>query len=154
ERSRGTSRNTDRPVGGAAESPSERATPMKRRMTPRARAGAWAFPFLALWLITCCASAASSASAVSPRVVYRSPSQGARYLRPETNVIFRFDRALDRSSLPAFAATGSSSGAHSGVTALADDGRTLLFRPDQPFAWAERVDVSLTSEASGVHEAL
>src|SRR5215475_828177 len=66
--------NTDSPVGGAAESPSERATPMTRWMSSRAVARAWAFLFFALVL-----GSASAAAADSPRVVYRSPLPGARY---------------------------------------------------------------------------
>jgi hypothetical protein len=119
-------------------------------MFPRAGAGAWALAFFlfVFFLDT------SIASADAPRVIYRSPSPGARYLRPETNLIFRFDRTLDRASLPQFTVVGSASGSHSGQTTLASDGRTLLFRPDQPFFWGERVDVGLASSVDAIHESL
>jgi len=87
----------------------------------------------------------SSAWAEPPRVVYRSPVAGARYERPETGLILRFDQRVNASVLPAFTVTGSTSGPHAGRTRLSDDGRTVLFQPDTRFAWGEKVSVSVTS---------
>ena len=82
----------------------------------------------------------------APRIRYLSPAEGARLVLPETNIIVRLDRALELETAldpTAIAAIGSLSGAHAGTTRLADDGKTLLFRPDRAFAWGEKVTVRL-----------
>lgn len=112
-------------------------------------------------LLCCCALAvlgsgarashAAPASATPERVVYTSPVPGAKYVRPQSGLIVRLDHPLgaaEASRLPGFSVVGSRSGAHAGRTRLADDRRTLLFRPAGEFAWGERVEVQLESGAA------
>jgi hypothetical protein len=108
----------------------------------RACARTWAFVVFSACILAC---SAVSARADAPRVIYRSPSPGARYVRPESNLILRFDGPIEPASLPAFTVEGSVSGAHAGRTTLSADRRTVVFQPDTPFAWGESVQVGGTA---------
>ena len=44
-----------------------------------------------------------------------------------------------------FAVRGITSGLHTGKTILADDAKTVIFKPDQPFTPGEQVSVSVNS---------
>ena len=75
-----------------------------------------------------------------------SPVPGAKLVTCETTIIFRprvdyavlgLDRALS------FVVTGSVSGRHTGETILADDGKTVIFKPHTPFSTGERVSVRI-----------
>ncbi|MGH7742044.1 MAG: hypothetical protein ACRENS_08480, partial [Candidatus Eiseniibacteriota bacterium] len=71
-------------------------------------------------------------------------------MRPGEGLIVRLNHALDvaQASTPLrFTVTGALSGAHAGVTLVAPDSRTVLFRPATRFAWGERVDVGIESAA-------
>lgn len=81
-------------------------------------------------------------SAATAGVVYRSPLPGARYVRPETNLIWRFDRPVE-GALPRVTVLGSRSGAHTGRAILVENGRELIFAPRTPFSWDEIVSVRL-----------
>lgn len=83
----------------------------------------------------------AAAPSQAPRIRYLSPTPGARFVLPETNIIVRLDRVPEGALAPAILVTGSASGAHSGVSRLAGGGSTLLFRPDRPFARGEKVTV-------------
>lgn len=79
-----------------------------------------------------------------PRTIYQSPAPGASLVLPSSNIILRLLGAVDAPSVSAagmFAVRGSRSGAHSGTTKIADDGVTILFKPDLPFAPGETVSV-------------
>jgi hypothetical protein len=87
-----------------------------------------------------------------PRVTSVTPVDGARYVRPETSILVRFDRApefRDAGLAHLLTATGSASGAHAGRAHLTRDGRALVFDPQEPFALGERVTVTLGSPATG-----
>ncbi|MEP7220562.1 MAG: Ig-like domain-containing protein, partial [Bacteroidota bacterium] len=78
--------------------------------------------------------------------LYQFPVTGSRGLAPNTSIIIRPGGAIDPASLEGaerIAATGSISGRHSGRILLADDGRTILFQPDRPFADGESVTAEL-----------
>ncbi len=74
---------------------------------------------------------------------YQSPLADARMVSPATTIIIRPGDPLEPASITANAliAYGSASGEHRGTIALADDGATLLFAPDRPFASGESVTV-------------
>ena len=80
--------------------------------------------------------------AAAASLVYVSPLPGSDRHRPETNLIARFDRDVSPAELApgAIRASGSRSGDHSGRLTLSDDRRTVIFRPDRPFAHGERVE--------------
>lgn len=73
--------------------------------------------------------------------VYISPRPGARFIPPETTITLRNGAPLDVSTLSAsfFAVVGNQSGIHLGEVRLAEDGKTLIFHPDQPFVPGESV---------------
>jgi hypothetical protein len=104
-------------------------------------------PITAFLMMGVC-GAASAAAPQSPRILYTSPAAGARYVRPGSGLIVRFDRELTpAAALPIeFRVTGSLSGDHPGLTRLARDHHTLLFQPTQPFQWGERVAVMLGAD--------
>jgi hypothetical protein len=77
-----------------------------------------------------------------PKVIYRSPSPAARYVRPETNLLWRFDQRIEGAP-PSVIIYGSRSGSHAGRSSLVESGRELIFQPSTPFVWGETVTVKL-----------
>jgi hypothetical protein len=79
-------------------------------------------------------------------ISYLSPRPGARWIRPETNIIVRSESVLDGRPLDPSLLTveGSASGNHDGRLILSSDRRTVVFRPDLPFLPGERVTVRVS----------
>ncbi len=77
---------------------------------------------------------------------YISPIQNAKYVSTGATIIVRYGPVLDSSMLQGvkFSVRGSRSGPHSGQTILADDHRTVIFQPTNPFAAGERVQVDVS----------
>jgi hypothetical protein len=103
--------------------------------------------FLSYFLsaLTCLALSAGSvtASTVQDAFYYESPRPGAKYVRPETAIIFRPREVSQRSLwLSAIQVHGSSSGPHAGGWIESDDSRTFIFQPHRSFAKGETVTVS------------
>jgi Arylsulfotransferase (ASST)/Bacterial Ig-like domain len=114
-------------------------------------------PIFCMYMVpTCCAfaDAPTAAGAAPPRVVYLSPTRDARLVLPQSNIVVRFDRAVD----PTWTASGvlevegTLSGMHEGRTVLASDSRTLVFKPRAPFTWGERVTVRVGPPAESSAE--
>jgi hypothetical protein len=86
----------------------------------------------------------SAASQTRP-LIYVIPQPGARHISPTTSLAVHEGDPLDPESLSTdlFEVSGRASGAHSGKITLSDDGRTLLFYPDDPFIYGETVDVTI-----------
>jgi len=80
-----------------------------------------------------------------PHYQYLSPSPGARLVSRWNNIVIRHGAALDWSTLDSRLLTvaGAQSGVHAGRLTLSDDGRSLMFVPDQPFTLGETVSVRL-----------
>lgn len=100
-------------------------------------------PFVTL---ACCFSVASALGApMSSSFQYVSPVPGSSIVALENNIILREGRPIDRGSLDAAAlrVVGSLSGVHHGTLVLSDDGKTLVFKPDAPYAPKEVVSVRL-----------
>ncbi|HKA23693.1 MAG TPA: aryl-sulfate sulfotransferase [Candidatus Eisenbacteria bacterium] len=71
-------------------------------------------------------------------------------MRAETGLILRFDKAPGVSPSgweAAITVTGSKSGSHPVRAVIADEGRTILFRPWQPFLWGEDVEARVAPTA-------
>ncbi len=88
-----------------------------------------------------------TASAKRPVVFeYISPLPGARLVSAGTTIALRPGAAMDPESLSAalFQVSGSLSGVHPGQALLADDQKTVIFKPDQAFRPGETVQVSLS----------
>ena len=78
---------------------------------------------------------------------YVSPSPGATLVLPATTIAFRPGATINRQSLISdlFHVVGTLSGKHTGQVVLADDQRTVIFKPNEPFALGENVTVDITS---------
>ena len=76
---------------------------------------------------------------------YVSPVPGSALVSPWNNVAIRHGAAIDPATIDAsaLAVVGSVSGRHAGDLVLADDSRTLVFEPRQPYALGETVHVTL-----------
>ncbi len=84
-----------------------------------------------------------SLDAMAPE--YYSPLANAEYVSSSTTLAIRYGPALsaqDVSSLK-FTVQGSQSGAHSGQAVLANDNKTIIFKPDAPFSPGEQVKISV-----------
>lgn len=101
--------------------------------------------FIVLFIAT---PAALEATPSAPSRLYLSPMPGARNISPTTAIALRQGDPFDQRALRVenLIVTGSRSGPHSGQLRLSDDRLTLLFYPDQPFAYDEAVTVA-TGEA-------
>lgn len=86
--------------------------------------------------------------------IYRSPVPNSDMNSRETNIILRSSLPVDASSLQSddLQVTGSRTGSHSGTLILADDGRTLMFQPDVPFAPKEVVTVRYSGGITDLHQ--
>lgn len=78
---------------------------------------------------------------------YVSPLPGSKLVTPGTTIALREGDPIVPESIDAnlFNVVGSSSGVHPGSTVLADDGETVIFKPQQPFALGESVSVAVDS---------
>jgi len=76
---------------------------------------------------------------------YISPVPGSKYINPENNIAFRNGDVLDMSSIRSsiISVTGLMRGEITGTLKLSNDSRTLIFIPDQPFAYNETITVNL-----------
>jgi len=78
---------------------------------------------------------------------YFSPVKSAEYVSKDTTITVRYGPILTKQLVYGlnFIAQGESSGAHDGQTILADDQKTVIFKPNQPFTPGEQVKVSVNS---------
>lgn len=88
-----------------------------------------------------------------------SPVPDSRLVSTETSIILRSKELLEPSgtlSPSQIVVIGSRSGTHAVHPAISDDGRTMVFRPDVPFALGELVTVSylpgVRTVSGGIHE--
>lgn len=86
----------------------------------------------------------TTADAAQP-FTYVSPAAGARHVSPTTSLAFRQGSPFAASDVSAayFSVAGSRSGTHSGTVTLSDDGLTIVYYPDRPFAYDETVYVQI-----------
>ncbi len=77
---------------------------------------------------------------------YLSPVPGSRLNSPETNIIIRYGNAFSNNDIAnSLSVVGNKSGQHEGEIILAENGRTLIFKPKNQFAEGEIVTVKLGS---------
>jgi hypothetical protein len=88
----------------------------------------------------------SSSTALLPPQ-YTSPMQNANYVSKDATLAIRYGPVLDSQMVAGlqFTVKGDISGPHSGQTILADDKKTVIFKPDQPFTPGEQVQVAVNS---------
>lgn len=78
---------------------------------------------------------------------YYAPLANAKYVSKGTTVIVRYGPTLTTEDLKGirFKVTGSKSGSHSGSEILADDHKTVIFKPSTEFTPGEQVHVEVSS---------
>ncbi len=80
------------------------------------------------------------------RFQYISPVPGSSLNSPETNIIIRFGNAFSNNDIAnSLSVVGNKSGQHEGEIILAENGRTLIFKPKNKFVEGEVVTVKLGS---------
>jgi hypothetical protein len=89
--------------------------------------------------------ALSSCSDLGWAPQYYSPLQNAEYVSTGATIVVRYGPGLSDQNLSDFKITvqGSQSGRHDGRTILADDAKTVIFQPDNPFTAGEQVTVDI-----------
>jgi len=94
-------------------------------------------------LFTACTSSVSGASLPE----YFSPLPNAEYVSTGETIAIRYGPTLNAQNLASLKidVQGSKSGPHTGRIILAEDQRTVIFKPDQRFTPAEKVKVAITS---------
>ncbi len=83
-------------------------------------------------------------------ISYTNPLPGSLYNNPGTTITVRFGETLTdpvAQSIP-FLVIGSVSGSHPATVVLADDDETVIYKPDQPFAYGEQVTVDIDQGSS------
>lgn len=87
----------------------------------------------------------AGSSGMEYEYTYLSPQPGARHISPGTSIAVRTSEPFRAGSLDPrlFSVEGTASGKHSGTLRLSDDNFTLLFYPDQVFAYGEIVQVKI-----------
>ena len=79
-------------------------------------------------------------------IVYTDPVRNAKYVNIETGIIIGFDKALESTYLNSeISVRGELSGAHTGKVILTSDRKKIIFKPDSPFAFNEKVEVKVNS---------
>ncbi len=90
----------------------------------------------------------TGAQASPDPALYLEPIQNAQFVSIGTTITVRYGPTLTGQDLNNinFNVQGQQSGSHSGRTVLADDNKTVIFIPDQPFSQGEQVSVSITPQ--------
>ena len=79
------------------------------------------------------------------KVIYTDPVKNATHVSIDNGIILSFDGTiLNSGSGSSMTVTGSISGEHSGESVITSDGKSLLFKPFQPFEFNETVSVNLS----------
>lgn len=79
-------------------------------------------------------------------IVYVDPVRNAKLVNIETGIIIGFDKVLESPDLNSVInVRGELSGIHTGKTILTSDRKKIIFKPDVPFAFNEKVEVKVNS---------
>jgi hypothetical protein len=91
-------------------------------------------------------SACTVTGAQSNAPQYFSPVRNAKYVSTGATIVVRYGPMLSERSISGvkFNVRGSRSGVHAGQTILADDHKTVIFRPQDPFTAGEHVQVDIS----------
>src|SRR5690606_33562552 len=85
----------------------------------------------------------TSAFAIELDIIYQSPQPGAKYCTREETIILSVFEKIESSSLDStlISVTGSISATHTGMLFLSSDAETIIFKPDNPCLYSERINV-------------
>ncbi len=105
------------------------------------------FPFPFFESISSQSALSQSFSPQSLAPQYYSPLQNAKYVSKAATIVVRYGPILNNQNLDElkFIIQGSESGLHAGQTILADDHKTVIFKPVNPFTPGEQVTVNINS---------
>ncbi|HEY9151675.1 MAG TPA: aryl-sulfate sulfotransferase [Anaerolineales bacterium] len=105
------------------------------------------FPFSFFQSLSSQSSLSQSFPPQSHAPQYYSPLQNAKYVSKAATIAVRYGPVLSNQNLDSlkFTIQGSISGAHLGQTILADDQKTVIFKPTNPFTPGEQVTVNINS---------
>ncbi len=105
------------------------------------------FPFPFFESISSQSSLSQSFPSRSLAPQYYSPLQNAKYVSKAATIVVRYGPVLSSQNLDGlkFMIQGSKSGLHAGQTILADDHKTVIFKPVNPFTPGEQVTVNINS---------
>jgi hypothetical protein len=80
-------------------------------------------------------------------IQYYSPMENANYVSKSATIVVRYGPTLNDQDISKlkFVVSGSQSGLHTGETILADDHKTVIFKPANPFTPGEQVSVAINS---------
>ncbi len=106
------------------------------------------FRLLIVFLIILPIGQVKNTQAQPQLVQYLFPLPGSKYNSTQTTIAVRFGDTINMSSInnKLFLVSGTTSGNHSGEVVLADDQKTIIFKPKQPFNTGETVDVNVRQE--------
>jgi outer membrane protein assembly factor BamB len=78
---------------------------------------------------------------------YYAPLKNADYVSKDATIAVRYGPNLSKDILSklSYIVLGTESGLHSGTSILADDGKTVIFKPDHPFSPGEKVKVDVNA---------
>ncbi len=95
---------------------------------------------------------AQPAPVLAQSVQYISPAPGSIYNPVGTTIAIRYGDLIDHSTVSGakFTVQGSLSGRHAGSAILADDQKTAIFKPSQPFTLGETVDVTIRAGMASI----
>lgn len=83
---------------------------------------------------------------VKAKIIYLEPVMDAKFVNTENNIIIGFDDFILSTKLNfKFIVKGSVSGIHSGEIIFSSDKKKIIFKPDQPFALNEKVEVKMNN---------
>ena len=81
---------------------------------------------------------------LNARIIYLEPVRDAKNVSIENNIIIGFDEEIKNTGLNSvIIVSGSKSGIHSGEIILTADRKKLIFNPDKPFHFDEKVEIIL-----------
>jgi Arylsulfotransferase (ASST)/Bacterial Ig-like domain len=81
---------------------------------------------------------------INAKIIYFDPVKNAKYVSINNNIIIGFDDRIESSDLSSLiSVVGSISGKHTGEIILTPDGKKLMFKPYQSFAFNEQVVVTV-----------
>ncbi|ABX06093.1 MAG TPA: hypothetical protein DEF47_09515 [Herpetosiphon sp.] len=83
----------------------------------------------------------------APMIEYRDPAPFSKAVKPTNTIAIRLGPSLTKAAVATveFQVVGSRSGLHAGDVVLAEDQRTVIFKPASPFVFGETVRVSIKS---------
>lgn len=85
-----------------------------------------------------------------PEIIYTSPVNNAQFVNPDESIILAFGaEATSYISKLSFSVTGSMSGVAGCKLTIADDGRTVILKPDRLFAAGEEIKVTVSFKSNG-----